>query len=49
MDEFETFLRKFELTLDKIHDNSLFMAVLEDFNAKSNNWCKTDITSIWRL
>ena len=47
MDEFETFLRKFELTLDKIHDNSLFMAVvLEDFNAKSNNWCKTDITSI---
>ena len=21
-------------------------AVLDDFNAKSNNWCKTDITSL---
>ena len=45
--EFETFLKKFELTLDKIHENSPFMtAVLGDFNAKSNSWCKADITSL---
>ena len=36
-----------KLTLDKIHEISPFMTiVLGDFNAKSNNWCKTDITSI---
>ena len=46
-DEFETFLKNFELTLDKIHENNPFMTiVLDDFNAKSNNWCKSDITSL---
>ena len=46
-DEFETFLKNFELTLDKIHENNPFMTVvLGDFNAKSNNWCKADITSL---
>ena len=46
-DEFETFLKNFELTLDKIHENNPFMTiVLGDFNAKSNNWCKSDITSL---
>ena len=46
-DEFETFLKNVELTLDKIHENNPFMTiVLGDFNAKSNNWCKSDITSL---
>ena len=36
-DEFETFLKNFELTLDKIHESNPFMTVLGDFNAKSNN------------
>ena len=45
-DEFESFLKNFELTLDKIHEDNPFMiSVLGDFNAKSNNWCKNDITS----
>ena len=46
-DEFETFLKDFKLTLDKIHENNSFMnVVLGDINAKSNNWCKVDITSL---
>ena len=46
-DEFETFLKNFELTSDKIHENNPFMiVVLGDFIAKSNNWFKTDITSL---
>ena len=45
-DEFETFLKNFELTLDKIHEGNPFMiSVFGDFNAKSNNLCKNDITS----
>ena len=32
-DEFETFLKSVESTLDKIHENNLFMTVY-DFNAK---------------
>ena len=36
-DEFETFLKNFELTLDKIHESNPFMTVLGDFNAKCNN------------
>ena len=36
-DEFETFLKNFELTQDKIHENNSFMTiVLGDFNAKSD-------------
>ena len=43
--EFESFLKNFELTLDKIHEDNPFMiSVLGDFNAKSNNLCKNDIT-----
>ena len=46
-DEFETFLKNFELTLDKIPENNPFMTVvLGNFNAKCNNWCKADITSL---
>ena len=46
-DELETFSKNFELTLDKIHENNSFLTVvLGDFNAKSNNWCKADITSL---
>ena len=38
-DEFEIFLKNFESTLDKIHENNQFMTVvLGDVNAKSNNW-----------
>ena len=44
--EFESFLKNFKVTLDKIHEDNPFMiSVLGDFNAKSNNWCKNDITS----
>ena len=45
--ELETFLKNFELTLDKIHENSPFMTIVQgDFNAKSNSWCKSDTTSL---
>ena len=44
-DEFKSFLKNFELALNKTHEDNLFMiSVLGDFNAKSNNWCKNDIT-----
>ena len=46
-DEFETFLRNFEWTLDKIHENNPFMTViLGEFNVKPNNWCKADVISL---
>ena len=45
-DEFEPFLKNVELTLDKINEyNPFIISVLGDFNAKSTNWCKNDITS----
>ena len=45
-DEFESFLKRFELTFDKIHEDNPFMiSVLGDFNAKSNNWSRSLITS----
>ena len=44
-DEFETFLKKFELILDSIYENNPSMTVvLGNFNARSNKWCKADIT-----
>ena len=44
-DEFEIFLKNFELTLDKIHENNPFMTVVIcDFNGKSKNWSKVNIT-----
>ena len=54
-DEFESFLKKFELTLDKNYEEIPFMisilgdltlyfnSILGDF--KSSNWCKNDTTS----
>ena len=43
-DEFETFLKNFESTLDKVHENNPFITVvLGDFNAKSSNWCKPSL------
>ena len=43
--EFESLLKNFELTLDKIHeDNPFVISVLGDFNSKSGDWCKNDIT-----
>ena len=45
--EFESFLRNFELILDKIHEENPFkISVLGDFKAKSNNWCKNDTASL---
>ena len=44
--EFETFLKNFELNLDTILANNPFLTVfLGDFNAKSSLWCKSDNTS----
>ena len=35
------------MTLDKIHENNRFMTVvLREFNAKSNNWFKANVTSL---
>ena len=45
-DDFETFLKNFELNLNTILANNLFLTVvLGDFNVKSNLWCKGDKTS----
>ena len=45
-DDFETFLKKFELNLDTILANDPFLTVvLGDFNFKSDLWCKSDKTS----
>ena len=44
--EFDTFLKNFELNLDTILANNPFLTVfLADFNAKSSLWCKSDNTS----
>ena len=44
--DFETFLKNFELNLDTILTNNPFLTViLDDFNVKSNLWCKSDKTS----
>ena len=45
-DDFETFLKNFELNLDTISANNPFLTVvLGDFDVKSNLWCKSDKTS----
>ena len=45
-DDFETFLKSFELNLDTILAKNHFLTVvLGDFNVKSNLWCKSDKTS----
>ena len=44
--DFETFLKNFELNLDTILANNPFLTVVVgDFNVKSNVWCKSDKTS----
>ena len=45
-DKLESFLKNFDLTLDKIHvENAFMISVLGNFNAKCNNWCKNGITA----
>ena len=51
-DDFETFLKNFELNLDTILANNPFLTlVLEDFNVKSNLWCKVTkhLTKVQKL
>ena len=44
-DDFETFLKNFELNFDLIlADNPFLTVVLDDFNVISNLWCKSDKT-----
>ena len=45
--KFKTFSENFELTLDKIEENKLFMTiVLGDLFGKSKRWFKNDTTSL---
>lgn len=45
-DDFEIITGKLELTLAKIFESNLFLVtVLEDFNAKSDQWYKNDETT----
>ena len=45
-DEFDSFTKKLELNLDKATTFNLFLvAVLDDFNTKSCNWCINDKTN----
>ena len=44
-DDFKTFLKNFELNLNKILANNSFLnVVLGGFSVKSNLWCKSDKT-----
>ena len=46
-DQFESFKEKLKLTLKPaVQNNPFLVLVLGDFNAKSSNWCKNDITTI---
>ena len=45
-DLFESFKENLELNLESAVQNNPFLVVLlGDFNAKSSNWCKNDITT----
>ena len=45
-DQFQSFKENVELNLESAVQNNPFLAVvLGDFNAKSSNWCKNDITT----
>ena len=45
-DLFESFKKNLELNLESAVQNNPFLVVLlSDFNAKSSNWCKNDITT----
>ena len=42
-DEFDSFSKNLEITLDKLAINNSFMlAVIEHINAKSKSWCTLD-------
>ena len=44
-DQFESFKENLELNLESaMHNNPFLVVLLGDFNAKSSNWCKNDIT-----
>ena len=44
-DDFETFMKNFDLNLDKINKKNPSLTVaFGDFNAKSQTWCKNDKT-----
>ena len=44
-DDFETFIKNFELNLDEINQKDSFLTALPgDFNAKNQTWCKNDKT-----
>ena len=45
-EEFQTFLTNFELLLDNIANQNLFISIIiGDFNARSKNWCSIDKTT----
>ena len=47
IDDFESFANNFELNIDAVTANNLFLtAVFGDFNIKANLWFKGDKTSI---
>ena len=46
-DEFENFIKNFELLLDALfNSNPYLILILGDFNAKSNSWCEDDHDSL---
>ena len=46
-DEFHSFSKNFEITLDKLALDNLFMlVVIRDLNTKSKNWYPLDRTTI---
>ena len=44
-DEFESFSKNLELTLDRVMQNTPYTMVLGDFNAKCSNWYRHDKTN----
>ena len=45
-EEFDTFLSNFKVLLDYIaSDNPFVSIIIDDFNARSNNWCSSDKTT----
>ena len=44
-DEFQIFKSNLELNLDSLSTCNPFLTMIGDFNAKSKQWCKIDITS----
>ena len=46
-DQFESFKENLELNLEvAVQNNPFLVVVLDKFNAKSNSWCKNEITTI---